>query len=174
MVGSRIATLLGITALSAIAIYLSRQVFLLYNATFKKQSVKVKNISLTKIDVTVYAEITNKSDISAQIINQHYNIYFNDAIVSTIDIKEKVHINSNGSTILPIHIEFNPKQAVSVLFKNLDSLFGDKSKATIKISGWLSLKAGAIQMKNYPVEISYTLQELIDAGKENKDTTTTE
>ena len=116
--------------------------------------------------MSVVLQITNKSDLSAQIINQHYVVYFNGVVVSTIDTKDIIHLNSNGYTNIPIHILFNPKQAATVAFNNLTNFFNDKSKINFEVKGWLSIKLGTIKLKNYPIDINYTLQEILDAKKQ--------
>lgn len=173
-IGIRLALFGGIALLTA---YITRQFVLLYNAAYKilKDKTQIKSIALNNIDMSVVLQITNRSDLSAQIIGQHYVVYFNDVIVSTIDIKDKVHLNSNGYTNIPIHILFNPKQAATVAFQNLTNFFNDKSKINFEVKGWLSIKLGAIKLKNYPIDIKYTLQEILDAKKQadaEKETTT--
>lgn len=156
--------LLGITAV--ITVYGARQIYLLYQAAFKIVGAKINKIGISGIDMILYAEIDNKGDISAQINDQHYEVFLNKTKVSTVDAKQEVHINSNGKTIIPIHVAFNPETILMAGADNILNLLTDKSKIKIEIKGNLSLKSGVISLKDYPVDITYTLQEIIDSSKQ--------
>lgn len=159
-----------IPILSGLAIlvfaYGARQFWLLYNATFKVVKTRIKTITAGKISLTLLTEINSKSDVSAVINGQHYEVFFNDKLVSRIDGTEKIHINSNGKTLIPIDIDFNPSAIIQTGIANITNLILDRTKVNIEIKGYLSLKVGIVEMKNYPVDIKYTLQELIDISKE--------
>lgn len=148
--------------------YLARQLYLLYNAAFKVEKVKVNNVSVSNISMVLIAEIDSKSDISAIVKNQHYEVFFNNSPVSVINSPEDIHINSNGKTVFPISISFAPDKVVKTGITNLLALFLDRSSISIEIKGYLSIKAGAISMNNFPIYVKYTLQELIDMSKSEK------
>lgn len=148
--------------------YGARQFYLLYNATFKVIKTRIKTITSNEISIVVFAEIENKSDISAIVNGQHYDVFFNNELVSQIDAAEVIHINSNGKTIIPISINFNPAAVIKTGLANLANLLLDRTKINIDIKGHLSLKAGIVELKNYKVDVKYTLQELIDISKEPK------
>lgn len=154
--------ILFLGASGIIIVYGIRQVMLLYKSAYKVVKTKINNLSITGIDIILYLQLTNKSDISAQVVNQHYDIFLNDAKISVVDLKEEVHINSNGNSILPIAINFNPSKAANIAWRNLGSLLNDKSKINITILGYLSLKVGPVKTNNYPINITYTLQDLIN------------
>lgn len=146
--------------------YGARQFYLLYKATFKVVRTRIKSITAGQISLVIVAEIDSKSDVSAIINGQHYDVFFNNELVSRIDAVEKIHINSNGKTLIPININFNPSAIIKTGIANIANLILDRTKVTIQIKGYLSLKVGIVEMKNYPVDIKYTLQELIDISKE--------
>lgn len=148
--------------------YGARQFYLLYKATFKVVRTKIKAISSGQISLVVFAEIDSKSDVSAVVNGQHYDVFLNNELVSRIDAIERIHINSNGKTIIPININFNPSAVIKTGVANLANLLLDRSKVVIEIKGYLSMKVGIVELKNYPVNIKYTLQELIDISKEPK------
>ena len=157
-----------LTLIVAVATYGGWQLYLLYKATFKIIGTKIKNIAFNNIDIVLYTELDNKGDISAQVYEQHYDVFFNGKKVSDIDAKEIIHINSNGKSIIPIRIAFNPEKIVAEGLSNLIQILTDRSKITLQVRGYLSLKSGIVSMKKYPIDIKYTLQELIDISKEPK------
>lgn len=162
-----------IPILSGLAIliiaYGSRQFYLLYNAKFGVKKTQIKGISAKEINILIDAEFKNKSDISAKVHNQHYEVFFNNVLVLTINIDKLIHINSNGKTIIQIPIIFNPSLVVKAGMGNILDLLFDRSKIIVEIKGYLSIKVGIIELKNYKVSMKQTLQELIDIAKKPKE-----
>jgi len=152
-----------------IVIYGIQQLVTLYHSTYKVIRTKVNKLSLTAMDIILYLQITNNSDISAQIHNEFFEVFINDKKVSEIKSSDLVHINSNGNTVLPIPIKINADQLLKVAANNISNILNDKSKIRLEIKGYLSLTAGAISLKNYPVDVNYTLQDIIDMSKATKD-----
>ncbi len=151
---------------TGVIIYGARQIWHLYNSSLKLLYVDLKSISLSNIHLILNMELDNQGDVSAIITQQHFQVTMNDIPVSTIDIQGgTLHINSNGKTIIPIDINFNPSSLLLSGLQNLTSLLSDKSKIIIKIKGDFSLKAGIVSLKKYPVVIMYNLQELLDSKK---------
>lgn len=159
-----IPILVGLGAL--VLAYGVRQFYLLYKATFKVIKTKIKTITSNQISIVVFGELESKSDVSAVVNGQHYDVFLNNELVSRIDAKDLIHINSNGKTIIPIDINFNPASVVKTGLNNLVNLLLDRTKVNIEIRGYLSMKVGIVELKNYKVNIKYTLQELIDISKE--------
>ena len=153
---------------AALLTYGARQIYLLYAAKIKIIWVKISGISMTEISMVLFASVENKGDISAKIKNQHYEVFFNNVLVSTINSKKEIHINSNGKTLLPIAISFNPTGIMTTAIAGLADLLLDRTKVTFEIKGYLSLVTGPIVMNNFVIDMKYTLQELIDLSKEQK------
>lgn len=162
-----------ITILSGISLlvigYGARQLYLLYNAKIGVKMAIINMFTSQKVDMTIYAELDNKGDISAIVKGQHYEVFLNNALVSTINANQLIHINSNGKTTLPISIIFNPSSVATIGLNNLLNLLLDKTKINIEIRGYLSMEMGIIKLKNFPIDIKYTLQELIDSAKKAKE-----
>ncbi len=156
----------GITAVTAG--YVSRQLYLLYNAGLKVVKAHIVSLSSSDISFVIYAEIDNKGDISASVKDQHYEVFLNNILVSRIDSPKDIHINSNGKTIIPISISFSPNKVIEIGLANLALLLLDRKSMVIEIKGYLSLTAGVINLKKYPVYIKYNMQELIDIAREPK------
>lgn len=159
LAGVALAGLFGIGA------YLKRQFDYLYNATYKISSAIINNIGLSNIRFSIYITLTNKGDISAWIRNQSYDVFVNDVFIVNVKNPTDVHLNSNGDTILPLAIEFDPSKLLSTAVKNITSLLLDKSKIVFRIEGKLSAEAGAVKMKDFKFNMLYTLQEIIDISK---------
>lgn len=156
--------LLGTLAVVVTA-YAARQLYLLYQASFKVVGAQIGTLSTKSIKIVLDVELDNAGDISATVSNQHYDIYLNNIQVSTIDSADIIHINSNGATIIPINIDLAPDKILKIGTQNLADLLTDRSKIVLDIIGYLSVKTGPVSLKNYPISVKYTLQQLIDMAK---------
>jgi LEA14-like dessication related protein len=154
-----------LTGLFSIGLYLKRQYDFLYNATYKISSAVIHNVSLSNIKFTIYIKLTNKGDLSAWIRSQSYDIFVNDVFVVNVKNLTDVHVNSNGDSVLPLTIEFDPSKLASTAVKNIASLLLDRSKIIFKIKGTLTVEMGAIKIKDVVFNMLYTLQEIIDISK---------
>lgn len=152
-----------------VIIYGVKELIILYKSAYKVVRTKINKISLTTIDIILYLQITNNSDISAQIKNEFFEVFINDKKVSEIKSADLIHINSNGNTVLPIPIKINSDQLIKVAANNISNILNDKSKIKLEIKGYLSLQVGAIDLKNYAIDINYTLQDLIDMSKDKQE-----
>lgn len=152
-----------ITGVGAIIlVYGARQFYLLYNAVAKVYGVKINSISTRSINIDLGIEIDNKSDISAIITEQNYIVYFNKVEVSKINSSGVVKFHSNGKTTFTINVLFSPDKFFS---SNILSLIANIKNAELEIKGKLSLTAGALSLKKYPIDIKYTVADLIKISK---------
>ena len=152
-----------------VIIYGVKELIILYKSAYKVVRTKINKISFTTIDIILFLQITNNSDISAQIKNEFFEVFINDKKVSEIKSADLIHINSNGNTVLPIPIKINSDQLIKVAANNISNILNDKSKIKLEIKGYLSLQVGAIDLKNYAIDINYTLQDLIDMSKDKQE-----
>ncbi len=154
-----------VAGIIGIGVYLYKQYDKLYNALYKISSATIHNLGLSNIRITVNIKLTNKSDFSAWIINQNYDIYVNGIFVVNVKNNNRIHLNAQGDTVLPLDIEFNPEKLLSAAGKNITALLTDRSKVVFLIKGNLSLEAGALKVQSFPFDMQYTLQEIIDISK---------
>lgn len=144
-------------------VYFKRQYDYLIAAGTRLVKAKVHDLTLQKINFTAYVEIDNKGDFSADITDQYYNVYVNGSFVSSVATKDAIHLNSNGKTILPLTIKFNPQDVFTVALQNLASFITDKSKIIISVKGRLTAKVGIVTLSNYEFSIDMTLSEILAA-----------
>lgn len=155
-----------LTLIVGIGIYVYRQYDHLVKAGKKLIGAKVHNLSLSGVNATVYVEIDNKGDLSVDVIGQDYNIYVNDKFVSNVKVKDDIRINSNGKSILPLTINFNPQTVLMAGLVNLTSILSDKSKIIISVKGSLSIKTGVLSVKNFGFNVDMTLAEIVEIANE--------
>lgn len=158
-VGSRIGIIPILIGIGSIALaYGARQFYLLKHASYRIVGFKIKGVSNSRVSILLIIEMMNKGDLSAKITDQNYTILFNERVVSKINLTNDIQINSNGSTLLPLEIDFIPQ---NFSLKNLLGI----NKSLLEIQGVLSLEMGLIHLKNYKIDVKYTIQDLIDITK---------
>ena len=157
-----------ITASIVALAYGGWQLYLLYKSPIKIIKVNIKDLTINKINLTVFLELMNWGDVSGNIKEQNYEVFFNNEKVSTINVKDDVHLNSNGPTVFPIDINVETKKLLNNALANILNLAQNRNNITIEVKGYLSLSSGIVNLKRLPVDIKYTLQELIDISKQPK------
>ena len=149
-------TVVGITT------YIVRQFRFLYKAGTRLAGAKIHNLGISNIKFTIGIELENKGDISANVTDQKYDIYIGNVLISSISNKTKVHINSNSSSVIPLTIELSPQNILLAGLQNMSAILNDKSKFVFNIKGVLSFNAGLLTMKDYILNMSFSLQEIVD------------
>ena len=155
-------------AIVGIGTYITRQYNFLYNASTKLAGATIQKLTLASVKFTAYIKLKNLGDLSVDVTEQKYDIYVGSTYVLSVTNKNKVHIKSNGSTIIPLTIEFIPKDLLVAGLQNLGSILNDTSKFVINIKGKLSFKAGILSMKDYELAMTFTLKEIIELADPSK------
>lgn len=142
----------------AVLAYGARQIYLLYNSAHRVGKMKVNDASISNINADMVIEISNDSDISAHILNQEYIVYFAGRELSRITSNTPIFFGSNSKTFIPLKINVSP---VTAILTTILGFTKSQQQQVLEIKGRLSIKAGVILLRNYEINIVYTLDELI-------------
>jgi hypothetical protein len=128
----------------------------------------VRKIGLESIDMDIILNVKNNSKIDMAVTGYDLQIYVNEKYVSTVKSYKNQIFKSGKKEPLRLRLLFNPKEVLKnvINFNNLLSFAIDKSKIIIKVSGYFSVNAGGVQVDNYPISISSTLQEILAPSPE--------
>lgn len=140
--------------------YLAKQVDLLKNACYTIAGAIIHEISFNKMSFTMLLNISNKSDIDFMVTNQKYNIYVNGMLVAVVQNPNDIKVRAKGMSTVNIDIDFNPQDLLKKGIENIASLIQNKNNIIIEVKGYLSLKAGVVNVKNYEVDERLSLKEL--------------
>ena len=140
-------------------LYYRKQLEILLNFTYKIKKVEIDNFSPLTLSITT--EITNDSEISFFIIGYDIDVFVNGeyvALVKNSTLNQKLDgfgskSQINFSTII------SPKQ--SGVGSVLSSVLTDLYKTKIEFKGKVSVKKGLFTYANYPVDISWKLEEFL-------------
>ncbi len=141
--------------------YFKKEFDRLENACYTISGGVIHTLGLSKVKITLFFKIVNKSDISVEISNAIFNIYVNKMFVSKIVKSNKQLLKSGGETILMVDVDFNPQDLLKAGVNNISPLLTDKDKLVIGIKGSFDAVAGIIKLKSFPIEESITLKELL-------------
>ena len=157
---------LGIIGVMA---YFAKQARLLQDACYTVSGAIVNEMSLKNFSFTMLLNIKNKSEIDFTVTNQRYNIYVNKMLVAKIEKPNSITVIANGNTTINIDVKFNPQDLLKQGLENMVYLLKDKKNIVIEIKGFLSLKAGLVNVKDYQVDERISLSDLLTPS--NKKTT---
>jgi LEA14-like dessication related protein len=152
-------------ALASIFAYLKINIDKIYNAKWEFDGIKNLIINKDFIKFTIFLKLNNKGSISLYISEQDYDVYINEVYVSKIKNNESIKIVSNGITRIPFNIKLYNKNLLDVGIKNIPNLIINQDKINITLKGYLTIKAGIINLKKYNFEEKFNLKEILS----NKD-----
>jgi LEA14-like dessication related protein len=141
--------------------YFNRQMNLLRDACYTVAGAIINEITFNKVSFTMILNISNKSDIDFSVTNQAYNVYVNGMLVAKIDKADNIKVLGRGRSTVNINVAFNPQDLLKQGMQNIATLIDNKNNMIIEIKGYLSLRAGAVSVKDYQVDERLTLGEML-------------
>jgi LEA14-like dessication related protein len=159
-----IAGLIGtVTILGAIA-YLQFQKIKDYCLSINK--IKLNGFGLNGVDIDLFMNFVNKSELKLKLLSQTYLVYINDIGVAKISNSVPQVINPSSSSVVSAKLQFNPKQVLGVINKNAIDLA--KNADSIKIKFIINMKVGfGILSFNVNQEYLTNLKELLSSSEPN-------
>jgi len=143
---------------------LKKQLELALNYCYKIKSFKFNSLTKNNIDITIGLLLRNQSVFSVELENYFFNIYINGRFIASVQSNKKQLIQAEGVSPLVINLAFNPSTKFSTEEVAKLLIYGlvDRDKFKIKLDGYVSVNhAGIIKAKELPVELDYTLKELM-------------
>ena len=138
-----------------------RQAKLLKQTCFNFGGYKINTLNKDKINLEIYLNILNRSDISVTLKSYSFNVYLNNTKVSTLVSNTPQYVDRNGFAPLKLEIDIIPKDILN--FNLLSNLLLDFNNAMVKIQGTVSINAAGIP-KSIPVLINRKLRDMVPSG----------
>jgi len=138
-----------------------------YNYNIKKS--KIKTVNSKTIDIEFALDFKNNSDIEAQVDGYRFDVLLNDVKISEVKSNSPVNIKPNAFTTIVVPINVSISSLLSNKLINSDTvknLLIDRSKIMIKIIGEVSGGALGLKIKAMPLELSYSLAEMMAPSTE--------
>jgi LEA14-like dessication related protein len=137
----------------------------LMNYTVKLGGAKFKNISAKVFNFDLFIKFTNNSDINFVIADQEYKVYLNGKFVTKVTNGTDVTVLPKATNTIPVNIDFNPTDVLSLLGKNFTNILLHPETITIKVDGKLKVKLYGFT-KGIPFVYEANLKELMASKKE--------
>jgi LEA14-like dessication related protein len=145
-----------VAILIAVVAYLIIQLNKVKKAVWTYAGVKIKSLSLSKIELTAYFKSVNKGTATITLINQEYDVYMNGKFITHMKYSEPVMIKP-GVNIMPFEVSANIGDIIKAGWGNLSDLFNDKSKININLKGTYSIRVGFLSFNKVALDQTFNL-----------------
>ncbi len=146
---------LGLISIALAGAYLQYKKLMDYVLTFK--SVKVKKFTKDIIDIDVFLNFQNKSNIEFNIKSQKYDVYVNGVFITKIENASPTTIKSETTSILPLNVVLKPSEIISKV-GGAKGLFAMANPDTMKIKIDMKLQ---VQLWFFTINIPYTYEDTL-------------
>jgi LEA14-like dessication related protein len=142
--------------------YLMKQIRLLVNTEFEMVGTSVNKVSLQQISITLWWKVVNKSDISATISDQVYDIYLNGKFVKKVGYAVPVEIKAKADTRIPTYIVFEPKELLNIGFENMGKFLTPEGRKelNLQVRGTFTVKTSVFEVKKFPFEFEDDIESI--------------
>ena len=148
-------------ATTALVVYFGRQYNLIKNACYTIAGGVVHSININSVKITLFFRIANESDLTIEVADMVFNVYVNKMFVTKIIKNEKQMLYSKSDATIQLDFEFNPTDLLRAGLTNIAPILYDKEKLVLTIKGSFSAKSGGIKVRNFPIEESITVKQLL-------------
>jgi len=97
---------LALISIAAAAAYLQYKKLMNYKVSFK--NVQVKNFGAKLVNVDLFINFLNNSDVKFTIEGQEYDVYVNDIFITKVTNTNSAVINPKATSAIGINIKFDP------------------------------------------------------------------
>ena len=151
----------GVAILVGFFYYLKNNAMKLMDMTYRFQNFKIKNASLSNVEVSSEVVLTNPSQLSFTITGYDINVQFQGVNVANLNRGDSnIPIASNSSVTIPFEVKFDPRQVGTSLLPLFLDVFVNKTsneKMKLRYLGTISAKYGVLGISNIPIDYTYEL-----------------
>jgi len=148
-----------VAILVAVVSYLVIQLMKISKAPLTYAGMKIRSVSLAKIDLTVFFKLLNTGTASVTVSEQEYDVFINGKLVSHMKYSEPFVIRP-GENIVPMEVTIRLSDAVRAGIANLSDIINDKSKINIALKGKRSMKVGFLSFNNVAINEIFNLGDI--------------
>jgi LEA14-like dessication related protein len=144
--------------------YLGKQVRKMVNLSFGMAGVRIDEINLKNVRMTMFFYIINPSDIGVSVKEQNYDVLLNGQYIKTVGNENKVYIAPHSDTRIPIYVSFTPKEAAKVIGSNWSSLTTKegRNKLDVEVKGTMTISTELFSVRKIPFEFKDDLQSIME------------
>ena len=162
-VGVVIGTLIGF------GIYAYKQKKLLEALCYEISAVKFLGSKDGVSNFGIMIKFSNYSDLTINVNGYKINAYVDDTLLAVSEMSgQSYQLLPKSSSVISFEAKTKTAQTIGdLLGRTIDGLLS-QSESRFKIIGTLDVKAGWIRVKDYPIDLQWTAQEVIDDIKDEE------
>ena len=105
----------------------------------------------------------NPSMIDVNVEGYDLGVYLNDKLITRIDSTEPGYVAAQATSVVKLVVDIKPAETLKNFFSPqvMNALLFDYSKVIVRLKGTVSANHRGLGMKDIPVDISDTLQNLL-------------
>lgn len=148
-------------AVTGIVIYYKKQVALLEDFAYKIIGIRFDKLPKTDAEDFIFYvkyRVWNKSKLQATITDMNLDVLMDNTRIANVEEEKDILVPANGYSDVEIKVIVNPKE-IKTNVLNLAIGFAGQMNSTIRLNGYLKLKAGFIKT-SVPFSYSTTLKEI--------------
>ena len=149
---------IGVVSLTCAFAYFQYQKIMDYVIGFKKM--KVNSASLNNIDLDLFLNFTNKSNLKFTIKEQDYSVYVNDVYITKLVNYSSTLINANSTSPITLNVKFNPQTVAKTLGSNIINMMSNLGQMKLRIDMKLKVSIYFITV-SIPYSYVTTLKEIM-------------
>ena len=153
--------IIGTLAVAGIYVYNQQNLLRMLKVSYYRAQVVKAN--LAKFTVDLYLWVTNFSDVDVNVDSYNMIVYINNRPITRVVSKIGGYIPASAKSPLKITFEMNVQEALKNLFTKevFNSILFDYSKVIVRLKGVISANHKGIAIKDFPVDISDSLNNLV-------------
>lgn len=141
-----IAGLIGLVTITGASLYLQYQK--LMNYTIGLRRVRINKLSLNGLNIDLFLNFENKSNLKFTIVSQKYDIFINNVYLTTLQNNKPNEILPNSTSVIGMNMEID-RRIIGARLKDAISTFANTDKTMVKIVTKMKVKYGFITL-NFP------------------------
>lgn len=145
--------------------YLYWQYTKLMEYAIKFAGIKVKNASLTNVNLDIYLTFSNKSNLSFSISEQEYKVYLNNIFLTEISKPSTQKIGAKSVSPLTVNVDFNPSKVGQEVKGEAANLLLNIMNASIRVDIKLKIELWNFIKIAVPFTYSTTIGALMSPKK---------
>ena len=165
--GIKISLVSGFGVILALTgIYLYKQSKLLQSLCYEFVNMNYSNVPGEPYsNITARVRFINYADVPLHIKSYSVKAYIDNQEVAEIDSSENYTIPSKGMTAVDFIAKTHTGDTVKQLLTTVLEQFIDKKTSYFQLKGTASVRMGWVTVSKYPIDLSWTSEELITSVK---------
>lgn len=163
--------LIGIAGIGyAFYSYIKKQIQQAMSFCYKFSAINFLKLDKSEFIILLTIKIRNQSDIRLNLDSYSFDVFINGKYVTNIVSPSSIDLLANAVSEFPVKIIFNPSKLFNLadVVSLISTALTDKKNFLIKLKGNISASVSFIRVKNLPIDMQMSLEEILAPADPNK------